>query len=70
MSTFKEKYLKYKKKYIELKNKMKGGIGPLKAAIEESKITAAISFLFFDKISSALSSEISSSFSMSFFPSQ
>ena len=38
MSTFKEKYIKYKKKYIELKNKMKGGSdADLKKALEESK---------------------------------
>ena len=45
MSTFKEKYLKYKKKYIELKNKMKGGgeakyNQDLKKALEASERTA------------------------------
>ena len=38
MSTFKEKYIKYKKKYIELKYRMKGGTDvDLKKAIAASK---------------------------------
>lgn len=37
MSISKEKYIKYKKKYIKLKNKMKGGSpGDMKKAMENS----------------------------------